>query len=58
MTLLLEIYDDARCQDLPPGIEDAHEEFWGLGPGWLVGVLRWNAGVLGEEEEEEGRRGW
>ncbi|KZP07876.1 Cse1-domain-containing protein [Athelia psychrophila] len=27
MTLLLEIYYDFTCQDLPPAIEDAHEEF-------------------------------
>ncbi|KZP14318.1 hypothetical protein FIBSPDRAFT_896694 [Athelia psychrophila] len=46
-TLLLEIYYDFTCQDLPPAIEDAHERVLGLEQGWSARVLNWNTGALG-----------
>jgi exportin-2 (importin alpha re-exporter) len=49
MILLLDIFYDLTCQDLPPIIEDAHEEFYQPegGNGWFLRILRWGgaAGV-------------
>lgn len=42
MVLLVDIYYDFSCQDLPPAIEDSHEEFFGPGTGWFQGLLLWN----------------
>ena len=53
LTLLLEIYYDFTCQDLPPAIEDGHEEFFGPEQGWFVRILSWEAGALGQEDDEE-----
>lgn len=54
MTLLLEIYFGSTCQDLPPAIKDGHAKFFGQEQGWLVWLLNWDAGALGQDEDEEG----
>lgn len=41
MVLLVDIYYDFTCQDLPPAIEDSHEEFFGPGSGWFQAFLLW-----------------
>ncbi|KIM79693.1 hypothetical protein PILCRDRAFT_791278, partial [Piloderma croceum F 1598] len=54
MILLLDIFYDLTCQDLPPIIEDAHEEFYQPegGRGWLLRILRWG-GVAGVDAETD-----
>ncbi|PPQ86179.1 hypothetical protein CVT25_006922 [Psilocybe cyanescens] len=42
MVLLVDIYYDFTCQDLPPAIEDSHEEFFGPGTGWFQNFLLWD----------------
>jgi exportin-2 (importin alpha re-exporter) len=42
MVLLVDIYYDFSCQDLPPAIEDSHEEFFGPGTGWFQAFLLWD----------------
>ena len=42
MVLLVEIYYDLTCQDLPPAVEDSHEEFFGPGTGWFQAFLIWD----------------
>lgn len=50
LTLLVDVYYDFTCQDLPPQLEDAHEEFFRPALGWFVRFLTWEG--LGEEQEE------
>ncbi|KZP12643.1 Cse1-domain-containing protein [Athelia psychrophila] len=40
MTLLLETYYDFMWQELPPAIEDAHEEFWRAREGGVMSVCK------------------
>ena len=42
MVLLVDIYYDLTCQDLPPAVEDSHEEFFGPGTGWFQAFLVWD----------------
>lgn len=42
MVLLVDVYYDFSCQDLPPAIEDSHEEFFGPGIGWFQALLLWD----------------
>jgi exportin-2 (importin alpha re-exporter) len=42
MVLLMEIFYDFTCQDLPPAIEDAHGEFFTAPDGWFHKFLAWN----------------
>jgi len=42
MVLLNDIYYDFTCHDLPPAIEDSHEEFFGNVSGWFQAFLLWN----------------
>lgn len=42
MVLLVDIYYDFTCQDLPPAIEDSHEEFFAPGSGWFQAFLLWD----------------
>ncbi|KAG5641488.1 hypothetical protein DXG03_005099 [Asterophora parasitica] len=42
MVLLIDIFYDFTCQDLPPAIEDAHAEFFGPGTGWFHAFLAWD----------------
>lgn len=46
MTLLMEIFYDFTCQDLPPAIEDAHTEFFGPPEGYFHKFLAWNPAGL------------
>jgi exportin-2 (importin alpha re-exporter) len=40
--LLLEIYYDFSCQDLPPDLEDTQEEFFAPDQGWFQKFLAWD----------------
>ena len=42
MVLLVDIYYDLTCQDLPPAVEDSHEEFFAPGTGWFQAFLIWD----------------
>lgn len=46
MVLLIAIYYDFSCQDLPPAIEDSHEEFFAPGTGWFQALLLWDPSEL------------
>ncbi|KAG6841642.1 hypothetical protein C0991_008627 [Blastosporella zonata] len=46
MVLLIEIFYDFTCQDLPPPIEDAHAEFFAPGTGWFPLFLNWDSPEL------------
>jgi exportin-2 (importin alpha re-exporter) len=46
MVLLIDIFYDFTCQDLPPAIEDAHAEFFGPGTGWFHAFLGWDPAEL------------
>ena len=41
VVLLLELYYDFTCQDLPPAIEDTQSEFFTPGNGWFHVFLTW-----------------
>ncbi len=45
MVILVEIYYDFTCQDLPPALEDTHLEFFGP-EGWFHNFLVWQSGLL------------
>jgi exportin-2 (importin alpha re-exporter) len=42
MALLVEIYHDFTCQDIPPAIEDSHTEFFGTNGGWFPALMSWD----------------
>ena len=42
MVLLLELYYDFTCQDLPPAIEDTQPEFFAPRNGWFHVFLAWD----------------
>ncbi|KAF8992756.1 armadillo-type protein [Cyathus striatus] len=42
MVLLVDIFYDLTCQDLPPAIEDANEEFWAPQTGWWQVFITWD----------------
>lgn len=42
MVLLNDIYYDFTCHDLPPAIEDSHEEFFAPTTGWFQTFLLWD----------------
>ena len=44
--VLLDIFHDLTCQDIPPAIEDAQKEFFGQEQGWLVLLLAWEPELL------------
>ncbi|KAG6828872.1 hypothetical protein H0H92_006481 [Tricholoma furcatifolium] len=46
MVLLIDIFYDFTCQDLPPAIEDAHAEFFAPGTGWFQVLLGWDSPEL------------
>jgi exportin-2 (importin alpha re-exporter) len=46
MSLLMEIFYDFTCQDLPPALEDAHAEFFSPPAGWFQKLLGWNPAGL------------
>ncbi|KAJ6581319.1 CAS/CSE protein [Mycena capillaripes] len=52
MALLMEIFYDFTCQDLPPAIEDAHAEFFSPPEGWFQRLLGWNPPGLAVDPDE------
>ncbi|KAF8216328.1 importin alpha re-exporter [Mycena galopus ATCC 62051] len=52
MALLMEIFYDFTCQDLPPALEDAHAEFFSPPGGWFQKFLGWNAPGLNVDPDE------
>ncbi|KAF7309671.1 Importin N-terminal domain-containing protein [Mycena indigotica] len=52
MALLLDIYYDFTCHDLPPALEDAHAEFFKPPEGWFHKLLAWNPPGLAVDPEE------
>jgi exportin-2 (importin alpha re-exporter) len=40
--LLVDLFYDLSCQDLPPQLEDAHEEFFSSTGGWFRRFLPWD----------------
>ena len=46
MVLLIDIFYDFTCQDLPPAIEDSYDEFFGSSPGWFQAFLNWDPDQL------------
>ncbi|KAF8513582.1 CAS/CSE protein [Hysterangium stoloniferum] len=49
-TVLMSIFYDLTCQDLPPLLEDIHSEFFGASdgstPGWFLQFLAWDPPAL------------
>lgn len=50
--LLLDIFYDFTCQDLPPDLEDAHEEFFAPPNGLFQRFLTWDPVPLRTDEED------
>lgn len=46
MVLLIDIFYDLTCQDLPPAIEDNYNEFFGKDGGWFFRFLAWDPAEL------------
>ncbi|KAL0945218.1 hypothetical protein HGRIS_000730 [Hohenbuehelia grisea] len=46
MVQLLEIFYDFTCHDLPPALEDAHDEFFAPGTGWFHKFIGWEPALL------------
>jgi exportin-2 (importin alpha re-exporter) len=42
MVLLIDIFYDLTCQDLPPAIEDSYNEFFGKDIGLFFRFLTWD----------------
>ncbi|KAJ3756512.1 CAS/CSE protein [Lentinula raphanica] len=51
MVLLVDIYYDFTCQDLPPAIEDSHQEFFGA-EGYFPLLLRWDQADLRGDSDD------
>ncbi|KAF5349357.1 hypothetical protein D9758_011786 [Tetrapyrgos nigripes] len=52
MALLVEIYHDFTCQDIPPAIEDSHMEFFGTNGGWFPALMSWDPPELKTDPDE------
>ncbi|THV04546.1 importin alpha re-exporter [Dendrothele bispora CBS 962.96] len=52
MALLIEIYHDFTCQDIPPAIEDSHMEFFATPQGWFPRLMSWNPPELKTDPDE------
>ncbi|KAF9242294.1 armadillo-type protein [Melanogaster broomeanus] len=50
--LLAEIFYDLTCQDLPPAIEDSHDEFFAPSTGWFQRFLTWDPSQLRKDPDE------
>jgi exportin-2 (importin alpha re-exporter) len=46
MVLLNDIYYDFTCHDLPPAIEDTHDQFFAPNTGWFQQFLLWDPVLL------------
>jgi exportin-2 (importin alpha re-exporter) len=55
LQLLIQIFYDLTCQDLPPFIEDNMAQFMGEGdqPGWLLKYLSWERPELKGDDDDE-----
>lgn len=42
MVFLVDIFYDLACQDLPPGFEDSHTQFFGAQDGLFLKLLMWD----------------
>ncbi|KAF8635563.1 hypothetical protein AX15_000213 [Amanita polypyramis BW_CC] len=51
MVLLVDIFYDFTCQDLPPAIEDSYDEFFGENNGWFQAFLRWDPEQLRDDTD-------
>lgn len=52
MVLLVDIFYDFTCQDLPPAIEDTHAEFFAPGTGWFHAFLAWDPAELKTDPDD------
>ncbi|EJD41525.1 importin alpha re-exporter [Auricularia subglabra TFB-10046 SS5] len=50
--VLVTLFYDLTCQDLPPALEDAHLEFFGPGTGWFIRFLAWDPPELAADPED------
>jgi exportin-2 (importin alpha re-exporter) len=46
MSLLVEIFYDLTCHDLPPSLEDGHEEFFDRTSGHFMRLMAWDPDEL------------
>ncbi|KAG2007419.1 importin alpha re-exporter [Coprinopsis cinerea AmutBmut pab1-1] len=46
MVLLIDIFFDFTCQDLPPAIEDSYDDFFDPNRGWFQVLLTWDPAEL------------
>lgn len=46
MVLLVDIFYDLTCHDLPPAFEDSHDEFFAPPSGWFQRFLAWDPPAL------------
>ncbi|KAH7097236.1 importin alpha re-exporter [Auriculariales sp. MPI-PUGE-AT-0066] len=51
-TVMVTLFYDLTCQDLPPAFEDTHLEFFGPGSGWFIRFLAWDPPELAVEEDD------
>nr|VWP01251.1 Succinate-semialdehyde dehydrogenase (EC [Ganoderma boninense] len=52
MVFLVDIFYDLTCQDLPPGIEDSHAQFFGAQDGLFIRLLLWDPPQLQGEPDD------
>ncbi|KAF9074712.1 importin alpha re-exporter [Rhodocollybia butyracea] len=52
MVLLIDIYYDFTCHDLPPAIEDSHIEFFGRNGGLFVLLMGWDNEQLQADSDD------
>lgn len=52
MVVMLNLFYDLSCQDLPPALEDNHAEFFGSEKGVFVRFLAWDPLELQTDEDE------
>ncbi|KZV93299.1 importin alpha re-exporter [Exidia glandulosa HHB12029] len=50
--VLVTLFYDLTCQDLPPALEDAHLEFFGPGTGWFVRFLAFDPPELAGDPDD------
>ncbi|KAI0321195.1 Cse1-domain-containing protein [Amylostereum chailletii] len=52
MSLLVEIFFDLTCQDLPPSLEDGHQEFFDSTNGYFMRLMAWDPDELKTDPDE------
>jgi exportin-2 (importin alpha re-exporter) len=52
MVVLINLYYDLACQDIPPALEDSHAEFFGAEKGVFVRFLAWDPPELQTDVDE------